>query len=686
MKISVDWLKNYIDIDLPVSRLVEVFDNIGLLIEDWEEKNGDVILDVETYANRPDTLGHMGISRELAAALGLALKEQSLPLAEADENIADLIDVQIWDEDLCPRYSGMVVKNVEVGPSPEWLIKKISAMGLKSINNVVDVTNYVLFSTAQPIHAFDLAKIAGRKIIIRRAKQGEKLLSLEAKDVDLTPEMLVIADEEKPIALAGVIGGEHTAVSDSTQNVFIESAYFDPVSVRKTSKATGIQTDAAYRFERGADISFSPEAARMAASLLSQFGGKICKDIVDVYPKPFKKKTVMLRNHRVNSLLGVEIDKNFIEKTLKHLGFQLDQKQPGIWQVNIPPFRIDIEREADLVEEIARFYGYEKIPIQLPPLRTLEPILDPKREKIKTLRQLLFHYGYDEVVNFSFMDPEKEEKFTPDLKAVQIRNPISTKAANLRTTLLGGLLENVAWNINRGAEGVHIFEIGNAFHVDNDSYNEHLMLSVVMTGFVGERHWKEKGKEASFFHLKGMCEALMTQLRYGSLSFQVKNHPHFKEEGSLALHFKGEEIGFLGAINQNILDAYLLKGEVWATEINLSHLFEKQAQAFKYSAVVKFPSVNRDVSFIGDNIVSFEEIREVMEKLQLPYLEKFNLYDRFSGSSIPEGKVSLSFRFVFRRPDRTLQADEVDVLQEKIIGILGARFHFQLREGGKIDK
>jgi phenylalanyl-tRNA synthetase beta chain len=686
MKISVDWLKNYIDIDLPVTRLVEVLDNIGLLIEDWEEKNGDVILDVETYANRPDTLGHMGIARELAAALGLSFKKQSLPLIEADDNISDLVDVQIWDLDLCPRYSGMVVKNIDVGPSPKWLVKKIIAMDLKPINNVVDITNYVLFSTAQPIHSFDLAKIAGRKIIIRRAKQGEKLLSLEAKDVDLTQEMLVIADEEKPIALAGVIGGENTAVSDSTRTVFIESAYFDPVSVRKTRKAAGIQTDAAYRFERGADISFSPEAAQMAASFLSQFGGKICKGTVDVYPKPRKTKTVMLRDHRVSSLLGVDIDNDFIERTLKDLGFQLDQKQPGIWQVKIPHFRIDIDREADLIEEIARFYGYEKIPIQLPPLRTLEPILDPRREKIQILRQLMFHHGFDEVVNFSFMDPEKEEKFTPDLEPVQIRNPISTKAAFLQTTLLDGMFENVAWNMNRGVEGVHIFEIGNVFHLDNDVCKENLMLGVIMTGIVGERHWKQKSKEASFFHLKGMCEALMTQLRYGSFFFQLENHPHFKEGSSLAMHFKGEEIGYLGAIKQNILDAYLLKEEAWAAEINLSHLFEKQAQAFKYSAVVKYPSVSRDVSFIGDRNVSFEEIREAVEKLQLPYLEKFNLYDRFSGSSIPEGKVSLSFRFVFRRPDRTLQAEEVDALQEKIIGTLGARFHFQLREGGKIDK
>ncbi len=686
MKISLEWIQDYIDVRLPLPRLVEVLDNIGLLIEDWEEQDGDVILDVETYANRPDTLGHMGIARELAAALGLSLKEQRLPLTETNENVNDHIDVQIWDEDLCPRYCGMIVKNIEIGPSPRWLVKKIEAMGLNPINNVVDVTNYVLFATAQPIHAFDLDKIAGKKIIIRRAKQGEKLLSLEAKEVDLTSGMLVIADEEKPVALAGVIGGENTAVSDSTKNVFIESANFDPISVRKTSKATGIQTDAAYRFERGADVSFPPEAARMAASLFSQFGGKVYKGMVDVYPKPKKVKTVMLRRHRVSSLLGVEIDNDFIEKTLVDLGFRMETKQPGIWQVKVPHFRIDIEREADLVEEIARFYGYEKIPLQLPPLRNLEPIVDPKRDKINKLRQLMFHYGFDEVVNFSFMDPEKEEKFTHDVNPITIRNPISTKAAFLRTTLLGGLLENVAWNTNRGAEGVHIFEIGNVFRLDNESHKEHLMLSMVMTGSVGERHWEDKHKEASFFHLKGTCEALMARLRYDAFSFQEENHPHFQDGRSLALLLKGEEIGWLGAIDQKIMDAYLLKQEVCAAEINLSLLFEKQSHSFAYSAVAKYPNVTRDVSFIGDKDVSFEEIRVALEKLQLPYLEKFTLYDRFAGSSIPQDKVSLSFRFVFRRPDRTLQADEVDVFLQKVIDKLRTRFHFRLREGGKIDK
>lgn len=686
MKISLNWVRDYVDVDLPLSRLIEALDNIGLLTEHREEKDGDVILDIETYANRPDTLGQMGVARELAAALGLSLKEENYPLAELEEKASDLVDVQVWDDNLCPRYCGMVVRGVEIGPSPQWLAGRIEAMGLHPVNNVVDVTNYVLFATAQPIHAFDLDKISGRKVIVRKASKGERLLSLEGKEVDLLPDMLVIADEAKPIALAGVIGGEDSAVSEETQDVFIESANFDPVSVRKASKATGIQTDASYRFERGADISFPPKAARMTASLLTRFKGKACRGIIDIYPQPRKVKTVMLRSHRVISLLGIEVDNSFIEKTLAGLGFQTVSKQEGIWQVKIPHFRIDIEREADLIEEIARFFGYEKIPAQLPPLRTLEPVMDPKREKINISRQLLFHYGFDEVVNFSFMDPKKAEKFASGLHPIQIRNPISTKAALLRTTLIGGLLETVSWNMNRGAEGVHVYEIGNVFHHESEIYREHLMLALVMTGLRGERHWKEKDKKADFFYLKGVCESMMSRLRYGPFFFREESHPFFQEGSSIALYFKGETIGFLGLLRKSIIEEYVLREKVWAAEINLGLLFEKQAQAFQFTPAGRFPSVSRDVSFIGDKGISFERIKSAVEKLRLPHLEKFSLYDRYSGSSVPEGKVSLSFRFIFRHPNRTLQSGEVDTLQEKIIAIFRSSFNFQLRQGGKIDK
>jgi len=687
MRVSIDWLKEYVDVDLPLPKLIDVLNTIGLVVEDWEEQDNDIILNVETYANRPDTLGHLGVARELAAALGCPLKEQNQPLIELEKEISGLIDVQIWDEDLCPRYCGMVVENIQVEQSPEWLKKRIEAMGLNPINNVVDVTNYVLYSTAHPIHAFDMAKIEGHKIIIRKARDGETLRSLEGKDVLLTPEMLVIADEKKPVALAGIIGGEESAVSERTRDIFIESAYFDPISVRMTGKATGIQTDASYRFERNADISFPPKAALMAASLLTQLGGKAAKGVMDVFPKQRDKKMVVLRSHRVPKLLGVEIKDTDIEKILSSLGFQLKAQQRGVWQVKVPHFRIDIEREADLIEEIARFFGYEKIPAQIPPLRSPEPVFDSKKQKTDKARLLLLHQGFDEVVNFSFMSIEKKDVFTSPGKAVEIRNPVSSRNALLRTSLLGGLLENIVWNRNRGAEGVNIFEIGNIyFWKEDDSTEEQFRLGLIMSGVVGEMHWREEKISADFFRIKGACEALLYHLRYGPLSFRVESHPHYEEGDSLALCVKGESVGHLGLIKKEILEVYELEDPVWGAELNLSQLFQKQTKPFQYVPVAKYPAISRDISFLAEKGITFQDVKKEMEKLKTPNLESFELYDRFSGPSLPKGKESLSFRFVFRHSRRTMKAEEADTLQKRIISVLKNRFDFQLREGGKIDK
>jgi len=686
MRISLNWLKDYVELDLPLPQLIEKLNMIGLMVEDWEEKGSDVILDIETYANRPDTLGHLGVARELAAALELGIKEQKWPLTEIEQKTSDLADVRIWDVDLCPRYSGMVIKGIQVGPSPEWLRKRIEAVGLKPINNVVDVTNYVLFATAHPIHAFDLAKISGRKIIIRKAKDAEVLRSLEGNDISLSPEMLVIADEKKPIALAGIIGGEESSVKEGTQDVFIESACFDPVSIRKTSKKTGISTDASYRFERGADISFPPQAALIAASLLTQLGGKASKGIADVYPEPRKEKTVVLRHHRISDLLGLEIDEEFAVRTLASLGFQAEVQQRGLWQVKIPQFRVDVEREADLIEEIARFYGYDKIPASLPPLRVLELPVDQKRERINKFRQLLFHNGFDEVLNYSFSDPEKEARLQTGQKAIEIRNPVSSKASLLRTTLLGGLLENIVWNKNRGAEGIHLFEIGNVYFWQNETNREQLTLALATTGLVGPVQWHRKSEDTDFFRIKGALESLMTYSRYEPFSFREEDHAFFEQEYSLAMIFKEEMVGYCGLLKKNLLDSYSLKEPVWAAELNLALLFEKQPYSFEFIPVDRFPSITRDVSFIAGRSVLYQDIKEVVEKLAVPYLMEFDPHDRFSGSSIPNGKISLSFRFVFRHPQRTLLAKEVDTLLEKVINALVTKFKFQLREGGKIDK
>ena len=304
MKISLDWIREFVSVDLPRQELLDRLTMIGLVADTVEERGGDVILDLETYANRPDTLGHLGVAREIGAMLGLPLQEKSWPIDELPQATTDIADVQILNEGLCPRYCGLVVRNVPVGPSPDGLRRRIEAMGLRPINNVVDVSNYVLFATAQPIHTFDFGKIGGGRIVVRKAKRGETLKDLDARTLELATDMLVIADESRPVALAGIIGGEASGITGATRDVFIESAYFDPVGIRKTAKKLGLSTDASYRFERGADIGFAPRAALMAASLLTQMGGKASRGLIDVYPKPHNPKSVRLRLRRIAELLG----------------------------------------------------------------------------------------------------------------------------------------------------------------------------------------------------------------------------------------------------------------------------------------------------------------------------------------------------------------------------------------------
>ncbi|MGB2906200.1 MAG: phenylalanine--tRNA ligase subunit beta [Candidatus Aminicenantaceae bacterium] len=684
MKISIDWLKDYISLDLSNTQVISTLNRIGMLVDEWEEIEDDTILELETYANRPDTLGHLGVARELAAALGLPLNMPDVSIIENDKQIAEHFDIQIMDEDLCPRYCGMIVSGIEVGPSPDWLQKRLRALGLIPVNNVVDVTNYVLFATAQPIHAFDLAKLNGSKIMVRRAKRGEGMRTLEGRDVALSQDMLVIADEKDPVALAGVIGGEVSAVSEATRDVLIESAYFDPVSVRQTWKKAGVQTDASYRFERGADIMFPPHAAALAVTLLTQMGGVAYQGVLDVYPKPARPKTVVIRHHRLLELLGAEIEEAFVTKTLKDLEFQVKEQQPGIWQVTVPTFRVDIEREADLIEEIARFFGYENIPSRLPLWETVDLSLDRKRTLETGVRQLMFHQGFDEVVNYSFTDPAREELFRRDRGAIAIRNPISTRASLLRTTLLNGLLQTVVWNKNRGVEGVHVFELGHIFSQEEEDKRELQAMGMITWGALDAPHWQGgPGLPTDFFHLKGTCESLVASLGYQVVSFQNRDHPFFEAGHALALYLKGAEAGILGRLKPEILEAYDLNEPVWAAEIDLDVAFEIQPHVFRFVPVVKYPSVIRDVSFLIDRGVPYQDIKEILDRLNLPYLERHTLYDRYTGAGVPEGKVSLSLRFVFRHPQKTLQAGEVDALQEKIGKALRSSFEIQLREGGE---
>ncbi|MHB8055984.1 MAG: phenylalanine--tRNA ligase subunit beta, partial [Candidatus Aminicenantales bacterium] len=528
MKISLNWIKEYVDVEVPRDDLLARLTMIGLICEEWTETpDGDTVFDIETYANRPDTLGHLGIAREIGVMTGFPLKERVHPVVELPARTSEIVEVEVLDEDLCPRYAGYVVKGVKVGPSPEPLRKKIEAMGLKPINNVVDASNVVLFATGHPIHTFDLAKVGGGRVVVRRARKGETLRTLDGNDASLGPDMLVIADDNRPIAVAGVIGGEASGITEATRDVFIESAVFDPASIRRTRKALEIQTDASYRFERGVDFGSAPEAAAMAASLLCSFGGRVSKELTDIYRKPRKAKEIVLRSRRTAELLGVAVSDEFIEKTLAELGFSVKPSSKGAWRVTAPSFRVDIEREADLIEEIARFFGYDKIPVVIPPLDVLEP-MPSDRNRIERLTRQFFHFGFNEVVNASFADPETESVLGTGFQPVVLRNPISVHAAIMRTTLLGGLLENLRHNQNHGTEAVSIFETGKIFRRTEESEGlEDLALGLLSSGPLELPQWSRPAAAANSHHLKGALESALEALRYTALVFTPAEHPSF---------------------------------------------------------------------------------------------------------------------------------------------------------------
>ncbi len=680
MKISYEWLKEYVHLSLSPQEVAECLNRIGLMVENISSFEDDTVFEIETYANRPDTLGHLGVARELATLLGLNLKIKKWPLKELPQTTAEIVDISILDPQLCPRYCGLVVRGVKVGPSPEWLRKRIEAVGLRSINNVVDVSNYVCFSLGQPIHTFDLSRLKGNKIKIRRARKGETLRTLEGSTVELSPEMLVIADESTPVALAGIIGGEESGITESTRDVFIESANFDPVSIRLTAKRLGLSTDASYRFERGADPEAAPVAAVMAASLLCEFGGRVSKGLLDVYPAPRKPRSVTLRLKRINELLGVEIDPEFVTRTLASLGLKLKEQSPGVWVAEIPSFRVDLEREADLIEEVARFYGYDLIPSVVTPAFSFELPANRTRDRIWRLKEILFHHGFDEVINFSFADPEKETLWQTGFQPIKLQNPISSRLSILRTSLLPGLVENAVWNFNREAEGVHIFEVGNIYYwEDDDLHRESLRLGILSTGLRSGRSWNEPEKETDFFVLKGVVEDILHYLGYISLSFEQVEHPFFEPGQALQVRVKNEPVGHLGLLHRNLARQYDLERPAYAAEINLEELLQKQPRSFKFEPIPRFPGTSRDLSFLVDENISYQQIHQQLEKLNLPLLERFLIYDRFKGKSLPPGKVSFSVRFYFRHETRTIQAEEVDRLMQEIISQLKSSLNIQLR-------
>jgi len=515
MLISYNWLRELTSTTRTPQELRDRLTMVGLAVDAVDQHDDDAVLDVEVPSNRPDCLSHIGIAREVTVidSRTLNLPKHTNPPTEG--SAASLTSVEINDIELCPRYAARLVRGVKIGPSPDWLVERLATIGQRSINNIADITNYVLHETGQPLHAFDLAKLSERRIVVRRAMANERLKTLDGVERQLTNEMLVIADAEKPVALAGIMGGEDSEISERTTEVLIESAYFNPDSVRRTARSLGMDTEASRRFERGADCDGVVRAQQRCVELICELaGGVATMDAIDVYPNPIRQRTVQLRPERVEALTSINAETSEMKRILIGLGFQA----VGEMDFKVPTWRIDVGQEEDLVEEVARHVGYDKIASELPPSASSGEY-QPNEMKLRSLRRTLTGLGLDEAINFSFTEEYQEFESIvsvqgPPLTQPKLANPIIEDAAWMRSTLLPGLLASVRRNMNHGQRDVRLFEVGRVFFElgDGELPEETVVLSMVMTGAAKEEGRAVAERDLDFFDLKGILDAAVDSM------------------------------------------------------------------------------------------------------------------------------------------------------------------------------
>lgn len=678
---------------------------VGLAIDVVEQVDGDHVLDVEVPSNRPDCLSHIGIAREVAVIENSQVKIPEPKVHKTQGRAEDFTSVEIMDPALCPRYAAWVVRGVKIGPSPAWLVKRLEAIGQRPINNVADITNLVLHEMGQPLHAFDLSRLGEQRIVVRRAAAGEKIKTLDGVVRELDGEMLVIADAKRPVAVAGVMGGEESEISSGTRDVLIESAYFNPASVRRTAQKLGLHTEASHRFERGADPEGVLRAQERCVSLICEIaGGTATENAIDVYPAPLEPRMVRFRPARVQALTGLSVKPSEIQRILTMLGFALvepsQRAQPhsdasgkaGTLVFAVPSWRVDVEREEDLVEEVARHTGYDKIATALPSASTAGEYY-PGETRKRAIRRALAACGFDEAISFSFIDTSHDDQFDliPAItgardvgeRFVSLKNPIIEDQTRMRPTLLPGLLDAVRHNLNHGMRDICLFEIGRVFAANRDQSQmpiEREALALVATG--GQR-WADRSgvaRELDFFDLKGALQAAVEAMNLPQLILETTAARHLREGQAAAVKTIGDEvIGTIGTLAEEIAAAYKFRQTVFVAEIDLSTLLEKSETPVLYSPLPRFPSVVRDVSLLLDRKVTVAGLLNAVADQKVADCRATELVGVFEGENIPEGKRSVTLRMEYRANDRTLRDAEVDEMHWGIVKALEAKFSAEVR-------
>ncbi len=676
MKISVNWLKEFVKIESSPRQLKSDLTMIGLNTESLVQVGDDWVLDVEVTTNRPDCLNHYGVARELATLYRQPLEKVEVSVKESGRPAQEVMSIEISDPDLCARYCGRVVQNVKVGPSPDWMVKRLEAVGQRSINNVADATNYVLMELGHPLHAFDLSRLKQQKIIVRRAKPGEPLRTLDGVDHILTRDNLVIADGTHPVALAGVMGGEESEISTSTRSVLIESAWFEPVSIRRTSKSHGMHTEASHRFERGADIQMAPLALDRTAALIQEIaGGEIFTGMIDVYPRPWCPLDLGLGRSEITRILGAEIPGEEIERILRGLGFQVIRSDGKAWRVSVPSFRVDVSREVDLVEEVARHVGYDRLPSRV---RPAPPRVerDTTREKVMTISSLLVGLGYHEIIAPSMVDPAESERFSVSAPVV-LANPLSQDASAMRTSAVPSMLRAIRWNLDRDTRDARLFELGKTYNMSAKGVpEEHPVLTLGATGHRRPASVYDSEAPLDFFDSKGDLETILGSFDIPALDFEPSG-PLYLEAGRAGrMRSQDVELAVFGMIRQDLAREYKLRQAIWVAEIAFERLLNFPLRSRKYQPVSKFPAVERDFSLVLPDELPYARLSSAIAGLALEELRGYYPVDRFRGGAIPPQHYSLLLRVTFQSQTRTLTSEEVSGLSQHLLTVLqglGAR-------------
>jgi len=661
MKLSPSWLRDFVELTVDYRRLADELTLAGVAVEGISGEGDSTVYEMEITTNRPDAMNHYGVAREASALYDVPLRaiEPKLPAAQGKSEVT----VEIEEPDLCPRFTAQEIRGAQVKPSPAKIASRLELLDQRPISNAVDATNYVLWESGKPTHVFDLDLLEGRRLVIRKARAGETLKTLDGVERKLTPEDLVVADAVKPVGLAGVMGGYDTMITERTKNILIESAWWDPVTVRRMSKRHGIHTDASHRFERGADFESTVVSTnRVAELILDSGGGTLVGDVIDVIARQLDLAPVELDLREVQRILGEKLPAHEISRILTRLGFVLTTGTEDRYLVHIPSWRLDVEREIDIIEEIARLHGYDNFANTLPSyggeVRDL-----PDAHKDARLRSSLLALGYDETISLTFISKEDAKQFSKSVE-LDLANPLSDEASAMRTSLVPGMLNMLAYNLNRGSEDVRLFEAGNAFEAAGEKAIERKQIALGATGsanagMISGLAAGAKTRPLTFFDLKGDVEGVLAYFGFWELGYDSQTAEYYHPGRSARALMDGATVAQFGQIHPDVAAARKLKQDVFVAEIYLDRLYKHDLRQARYEALPKFPAVERDFSFVFADAVESEKIRQSVTGLRIAELRSFSPVEIFRGDKVGAGKYSVLLRAKFQSGERTLRDDEV---------------------------